>query len=285
MITVNGTLVDQKRFPNGESYVELPKGFFEEYPGCHFQIIWQYESDTDFFTLNLLNNLFKQNTNDDFSVLCKITSMPYERMDRSEQGQHFSLEVAVSLLPKNWHYLVFAYHSEVSINLLKEHTMCSVKGSLVMDKILAAFEEDQTLDKDQHVFVLPDKGAVARYSDLLSEYDLEIYHGEKVRDFETGEILRLKLLDAQGSEVKKIENKSAIVLDDLSSYGGTFSYMADLLEYVGVTERYLLLEKVELSAFKSRMMEKYIMVYSTNLLQTPGIAATNKNFKTVDVLN
>lgn len=285
MISVNGREISITTFPNKERKVDI---------NCSIDsqvfVNWKYENDGDFLLLNMVDDAIDrkriEESTDTNKVNCIINSMPYERMDRSQNGSVFSLEVACNLLPKGWNYTIIAPHSDVCVNLLKATVKGTVEKVHVHNYLFNEVKENDVLShlfEEKNVLVFPDEGAKNRYSKIISEQGsipyLEIVYGKKHRNFETGNIEKLTLVDERGLEVKDLNGINAIVVDDLSSYGGTFIKLKEVLDECCVKEAHLFLEKAEDSILKGRVLDNYDSVHTTNLmmdLQTDDF--NNPNF-------
>lgn len=90
--------------------------------------------------------------------------------------------------------------------------------------------------------------------------------GFKHRNFETGKIESLEIV----GQVDKITPRpaKAIIVDDLSSYGGTFVATADALREQGISEVYLLVAHAENSIFKGKLFEHVDKVFTTDSILT-----------------
>ena len=77
----------------------------------------------------------------------------------------------------------------------------------------------------------PDEGAMKRYSSLL---DFPYAFGIKKRDWETGNILGLEVMNKE-----IVEGKNVLIIDDICSKGGTFYYAAKALKELGAHSIYL----------------------------------------------
>jgi ribose-phosphate pyrophosphokinase len=126
-------------------------------------------------------------------------------------------------------------------------------------------------NKNVDYLVFPDAGASKRYSSLKGFHTLV---GHKHRDFETGEI---KSLDIIGSFNKV--GKKAIIVDDLSSYGGTFVKTSEALKSRGIEEIYLLVAHAENSIFKGKLFENINKVFTTDSILTEQNNSENEKFK------
>lgn len=273
MILVNGRQLTISSFPNGERRISLPSNTLLTNNNKKNVVVWQYEDDGDFMLINMVSEYIKRNDNKDTG--CIILSMPYERMDRSENGSVCSLEVAVGLLPTDWDYVVIAPHSGkisdyFNSRKLKLQTVEPLKYIIsCIKKVLV----EETENSPKTALVFPDKGAYMRYgsniSNIVSHIGIqiqEILYGEKTRNFVTGEIEGLDLLDQNDNKVESLKGYSAIVIDDLSSYGGTFIKIHNLLNAMGVEKSFLVLEKSEDSILKGDLIGKYDKIFTTDLM-------------------
>ena len=85
---------------------------------------------------------------------------------------------------------------------------------------------------------------------------------QKERDFNTGRIKSLKLECPE-----KIKIDTAVIVDDLSSRGGTFQYTAqELKEQLGVDNIYLIVTHCENTIFEGEVLTGNLidMVYTTD---------------------
>lgn len=69
--------------------------------------------------------------------------------------------------------------------------------------------------------IVPDKGAVQRASTAAETLGIDLYHAEKHRDFETGKITGIKMVDPLPPTGKYL------VVDDICDGGGTFNGLAE----------------------------------------------------------
>lgn len=267
MILVNGFQVSVMTFPNGERKLSLPESAYKNAKDTH-KVIWQYEDDGDFMLLNMVDDWLTHRMGDKDEVIeCMILSMPYERMDRRENGNVFSLKVAIAMLPADWRFVVLSAHSDVTGEIFKY-----TRGNynLVVDYMseVIYFADDYIKEyATDATIVFPDRGALNRYGlDLPEE---SYFYGEKVRNFETGKINGLEIKFKKDNVVKKVEDMKGmdvVVMDDLSSYGGTFIKLAEELDKINVGKKFLILEKAESSMLKGELLIKYDGVFTTDLM-------------------
>ena len=105
----------------------------------------------------------------------------------------------------------------------------------------------------------PDEGAMKRYAGMLS---MPYAFGIKKREWESGKIVGL---DVAG-EIDNIIGKNIIIVDDISSRGGTFYHSAKKLKELGANKIYLYISHCEPTIldgeiFKSGLIDK---VFTTN---------------------
>jgi ribose-phosphate pyrophosphokinase len=263
MIKLNGKEVKFETFPNGESRFDHKELFVT---GKNEKILFKYENDGDLIKLMLLKNYL-----DDMlinNVTLFITYMPYSRMDRSEENSPFTLKYISNFIKGlNFMYTVVAEpHSDVTPALLDKVVSKYINFNLVEQvKELVGFNEDEDY------IVFPDAGAGKRYSKMKAK---NVLVGHKHRDFQTGEIKSLDLVGDFNTACKK-----AIIVDDLSSYGGTFVKTAEALRKEGCEEIYLLVAHAENSIFKGKLFDNITKVFTTDSILTEHNYPYNRKFE------
>jgi ribose-phosphate pyrophosphokinase len=195
-------------------------------------------------------------------------------MDRSENGSPFTLkDVAQFINGLNFRQvLVVEPHSDVTCALLNNSEAVYINFELVEKvKELTGFNQE----KDYLVF--PDAGAKKRYAKMESD---NVLFCNKVRDFETGKIDKLDLV----GDTSKAYGRTAIIVDDLSSYGGTFIKTADRLREEGFVEVILLVAHAENVIFKRNdrtgqlLFEHVEKIFTTDSILTQQNNWENKKF-------
>lgn len=272
MILVNGRQISIFEFPNKERKITLPKSTFNGDQENNV-VLWQYENDGDFVLLRMLDDWIERNDTRKRDVCCVIISMPYERMDRSEDNNVFSLSKVVELLPFEWNYHVLSPHSKIAEKLIHHNISGKVSSESIVADVIKFANTHMLQKMDIHndtALIFPDKGAYLRYhEDVADNMALRIdkvIYGEKVRDFNNMEINSLRLFDNKGVEVESLEGTDVIVIDDLSSYGGTFVKLHEKLEELQSEKKFLILEKTEDSILKGDLLGLYDGIYTTDLM-------------------
>lgn len=275
MIKVNGKEIEFTQFPNGEtnmSHLSFPA--LEE--GEPIKVTFKYESDGD-----LIKLLFVRGYLEDFfverdmvhdmsmsEIYLEMYHAPYGRMDRSENGTPFTLSYVADFINRMGFdgVSIIEPHSDVSLKLIDNSVPDYVTKYLYPD----VFKDiDFNIETDYVMF--PDKGASTRYSDILFP---NVLIGEKVRNFGTG---RIESLDVVG-RVDHTPNK-VLIMDDLSSFGGTFCRASEKLREMGFKEVYLLVAHAEDSVFKGKLFDNIDKLFTTDSMLTEQDYWSNKKFE------
>lgn len=265
MIILNDKEVKFEQFPNGETLV--PK-FDKLKLYLESKITFKYEDDSDLIKLMFLKKYL-----DDLGVLytyLTITYMPYSRMDRNESGNAFTLKY-ISEFVNNLDFTrvtVIEPHSDVTPALLD-----NVLTNYVNFDLLENVMDDMGFDKEKDYIVFPDNGASKRYHNLTGYKYLV---GYKNRDFETGKIKNLQIV---GQLPPSTEGSKVLILDDLSSRGGTFVHTAKALNTLGFDIVNLLVAHAENTIFKGELFDCINHVYTTNSLITEQDNWENAKYK------
>ena len=264
MIKFNGNTVIFESFPNGESRL-----LTDNIKDLMFnRISFKYEGDSDLIKLMLLkNHLDDLNIN---KVNLVIYYMPYSRMDRSENKSPFTLKYISNFINSlNFTDIkVIEPHSDVTNALLNK-----VEPLYINFDLLPRVLKDVNFDLDVDYLFYPDAGAQKRYSKLKGYKHLV---GYKNRDFRTGEI---KQLDVIGETPTK--GFKAVIVDDLSSYGGTFMFSAEKLNELGASEIYLLVAHAENSIFEGKIFRSNLInkVFTTDTILSRQNWWDNKKYE------
>ena len=235
MITLNNQEVQFGKFPNKEGYLDFTELHFKIYN----YIGWHFEEDAEFFKLALLKGHI-----DD--AVCKaqlsISYMPHSRMDRVNNTYAFSLKTACKLVNDMGFVSVSVMepHSDVTPALLNtcfQYDWCAEQM------------EDVIKDCGADSIFFPDAGAAKRY-----ETELPYAVGIKRRDFKTGGIKGFDLIGDVG--------KVVLIVDDLTSKGGTFVHSSMALKKLGAEKVYLLVAHCETTVYKGTLFDHIEMLYT-----------------------
>lgn len=300
MISLNGVWQNFPSFPNGETAYKIDMSIVKR---DFNEVMWKYESDADFMHLaNLVQAIRDNTTRMDGEAgawnTLHILNMPYARMDRGGKGKPNSLHLAVLYLSVLFNeFVVYEPHSSAT---LEEFNSRGVKVRSVGVTELLLKDCIDSLPKNSNlVLVYPDAGACERYRHLrnynaLGTLELTCI---KTRDFATGAIESLTFDQSDGrvaygtiAEVlRNGEGVTFLIVDDLSSYGGTFVRVADLIckefwQYYNFGGRFdieLVVAHAEDSIFKGKLLNSIDKVWTTDSMLTFNLNPTKVDVKSI----
>ena len=187
--------------------------------------------------------------------------VPHGRMDRVKTSEDvFTLKYFAEVI--NW--LDFN-----SVTVLDPHSYVSeaLINNIVIkhpNKYVWKAIESRYIDgMDNLTMFFPDEGAMKRYSTM---FNLPYAFGIKKRDWETGEI---KGLDVSGM-TDIIKGRKILIVDDISSRGGTFYHSAKKLKELGAKEIYLYVSHCENTILEGEVLSSGLIdrVFTTNSIFT-----------------
>jgi ribose-phosphate pyrophosphokinase len=267
MIRVNGKEVEFKTFPNGET--KLIEESIERNINLLFpKVSFKYENDSDLIKLMFVKNYLDSLTSmKNVTTTLTIYYMPYSRMDRSENKSAFTLKYVANFINslKFDKVIVVEPHSDVTNALIEK-----VEPVYTNYTLLPLVEEAVGFNSESDYIVFPDAGASKRYT--LKNHNILV--GNKHRDFQTGRITKLEVMGQYAG------GRKAIIMDDLSSYGGTFILTAQALKDMGVKEVYLLVTHAEDSIFDGQVFKTDLIdgVFTTNTIMSKNGIWLNKQY-------
>lgn len=233
MIRINGKVIEKNAFPDGTLRVQAI-----DIPEDTNVIVftWNYEDDSELFMLQALVDKYE-----DYAQILVMPYIPHARMDRVKNAEDvFTLKsfckIINSMNFKAVH--VLDPHSDVSTALLDRVVV--INGvewvqAIIENKMVSILPEDEDF-----VFFYPDAGAAKRYST-----DKVYTYGIKKRNWETGKIESLEIADPN-----VVKDKTVFIVDDICSYGGTFSRAAAVLKEAGAKDIILFVSHCEYNIFK-----------------------------------
>ena len=250
MIKLGGKEIEWTRYPNGEVGLhDLDLDSSQQMMTRAPIVKWSWENDGELIKLLFLKRLMDDHFFDPGTLI--ITYMPYSRMDRTPNGEAFTLKyVAEFINSMNWHHVrVVEPHSDVTMALLDRSSAYYPIKDLFPDQIQK--EIDLNIETDYLVF--PDAGAEKRYGKMFPGY--QTITMSKTRDFATGQITGLHVNDADSIKLAQTGSK-ALIIDDLCSKGGTFRGATDaLFDVVGMAKVYLYITHCEAAIFDGTLLD------------------------------
>ena len=254
MIKYNDNEIKQNSFPDGALFFKFTEEF---YPNGNI-IEWNYENDSELFTLICLVNHIREGNPRAYIHLI-LPYIPHARMDRTKNiSDIFTLKYFCQVINSlNFETVqVMDTHSNVSLALLN-----NVEQMDITEYIEEAMCE--ILIEGDFLVFYPDEGAMKRYSDLV---EFPYAFGIKKRDWATGKI---EGLDVAG-QIEKIKDRNILIIDDICSRGGTFYHSAKKLKELGAKEIYLYVTHCENTILEGELLTSGLIekVYTTNSIFT-----------------
>lgn len=274
-IYVGGEEVVFGTYPNGETLVPKLDG---RTPGQLMDVWLHWESDADLVRLVLVHGAVIQALASQgrmhVSPALFIDYMPYSRMDRQQDGHCFSLKyVAEQLNALGWSSVTIVEpHSQVTLDLVEN------SQPLWVTKVLTPLAMSHVgFDVARDCIVLPDAGAFKRYGELMPDVlsTCNVVVLRKVRDFASGKITGIEVDHRiiRGNAGTDIGH--AVIIDDLSSKGGTFVGAAEALRSLGATSVSLLVTHMEPAGLTGSLPDKLDNVFCTDTMTFPRPVPAN----------
>ena len=249
MITLNGVVIKQGRFPDGT--LNLNDNVFDFGEGN--LISWFYDGDDEMFTIMSLVDILKRHKCNKINLY--MPYLPNARMDRiKSDNENFALKVFANWINSLGFNKVYVenVHSNVSNALIDN----IVDGLPDMD-----IETIEGLYKFDVIF-FPDEGACKRYKDMdiIKHLNLPIAFGIKNRDWKTGEIISLAIMGAD------VSGKNVLIVDDICSKGFTFYYAGEQLREHGAKDVRLYVTHCEDNIKNGKLLNTDIIskIYTTD---------------------
>ena len=271
MIKLNGQIVEAGHFPDGTTLMKQKISHDIYQNGA--KIEWFFENNEELIILIYLTQHLRTNGVKD--ICLNLPYIPNARQDRVKSAEDvFTLKYFADII----NYLDFNQvqvldpHSNVSEALI--NNICvqypDIYSNKALDKI--GVEEldnimvdfSHTLKKKYSLTMFyPDEGSVKRYA---SKSGLPYAFGIKKRDWETGVI---EGLDVAGA-VDQIVGRDILIVDDISSRGGTFYHSAKKLKELGANKIYLYVTHCENTILEGDLLTSGLIekVYTTNSIFT-----------------
>ena len=206
----------QSMFPDHSLLLKLDPDKMFDNRGA-IKVEWLYEGDSELFTLICV----KRHIDRHFSTREVVLDMPYiphARMDRVKSDEDvFTLKYFAEVINSLNFKIVWVRdaHSNVSLALIDNVVDTGVEAYIRKAAELAGAD----------AMFYPDEGAMKRYSDNSEK---PYAFGMKKRDWKTGQILGLDIINAEN-----IVGKDVLIVDDICSRGGTFYHSAKALKAAG----------------------------------------------------
>ncbi len=256
MIKLNGKIVELNRFPDGclliKEYVE--KNFDSDRIA---EILWTFENNEELVALIYLTRHLQSHGINNIRLV--MPYIPNARQDRVKKDEDvFTLKYFAEIINslKFTSVKVLDPHSNVSEALLDNVIVDSPKNNIL--KVIDKISSDRNL-----IMFYPDEGAMKRYSGMI---DRPFTYGIKKRDWSSGEIQGLNAF----GRTELIEGSDVLIVDDISSRGGTFYYSARALKELGAKDIYLYISHCENTILEGPVIDSGLItrIYTTNSIFT-----------------
>ena len=252
MIWVNGKEVVQDHFAAGELKIKL-------WPSnkSRIDLIWHYESDAELFTIACIRQYYATQ-----ECILYLPYLPSARMDRVKNPEDvFTLKTFASLINSLMFDKVVCWdvHSNVSLALIDR--IENVNPIVWIDEAIQLLG----YSKESLCLFFPDEGAQKRYGEMFTQYHQAF--GIKKRNWETGKIEGFMIVGEEN-----VKDREILIIDDICSYGNTFTRAADALLAAGAAGVNLFVTHCEDAISKGNIFKdgRIDRVFTTNsLFRTP----------------
>lgn len=240
-IYLNGNLVKHTQFPDGTSKIDLAHmeiGMVDVH-----EITWLFSPNEEMILYNVVNHI--RNIDQNAKIVMRMPYLPNARMDRVKfQCEVFTLKWFAKFI------------NSLNIDKVVVTDVHSNVGEALIDRMEEdyyphiSFYENVIKDFKPDVLFFPDAGAHKRYKDFWKLSDFPNTYGEKVRNWESGEISSLEVHDPE-----VIKGKRVLIVDDICSFGGTFYRATNQLEKNGASSIALAVTHAEDNILKGKLLE------------------------------
>lgn len=250
MIRVNGEKIGIGHFPDGTLLLKhIPVG--------DTTIEWQFENNEELVVLYFITKHLKGQGIQKIDLVMKY--IPNARQDRMHGKEDvFTLKYFAEMINSLGFesVKVLDAHSNVALALIDRVKALPVKPYIEKAVELCGIQ------KGKDILFYPDEGSGKRYSDLIP---FKHAFGYKKRRWEDGEIIGLEVI---GDLPKDPFN--VLIIDDISSLGGTFYYAAKKLKELGADKIYLYITHCENTILRGELIKSGLIehIYTTDSLFT-----------------
>ncbi|MGL4345239.1 MAG: ribose-phosphate pyrophosphokinase [Cellulosilyticaceae bacterium] len=250
MIRVNGVAVEVNHFPDGTlRLTDIAVG--------GDTITWHFENNEELLVLYMVTKHLREKGSQ--SIHLEMKYIPNARQDRTGREEDvFTLKYFAELINSLGFETVSVLdaHSNVALALIDRVVSLPVKPYIQQAMALSG------IDADRDIIFYPDEGSQKRYSGMIQ---FPHAFGYKKRRWEDGEILGLEVMGELPQEPFNV-----LIIDDISSFGGTFYYAAQKLKALGADKIYLYITHCEKSILEGQLIKSGLIehIYTTDSLFT-----------------
>lgn len=256
MIKIMDNIININHYPDGTMLLKKEFDIAEDKP---VNITWNYENDTELIALFYLTRKLQSQGAGNIRLI--MPYIPNARMDRVKNEEDiFTLKYFSEIINSLGfsQVVVLDPHSNVSEALI-DHIKVRTPKPYIEKVIQEIYKQDDSQDL---VMFYPDEGACKRYSNM---FFLPYSFGIKKRDWKTGKILGLDVVGAE-----HVKEKRVLIVDDISSKGGTFYYSAQKLKELGAKDIYLYITHCENTILDGKLIGSGLLkkIYTTDSIFT-----------------
>ena len=231
MITIDGREVVVDHFPDGTQCL-TNFNFSPDFNGI-LNIYWKYSCEEELITLMyIMNHIRDGYLNRFITVNLYMPYVPNARMDRTKKNTEiFTLKYFCKFINSLEFDNIFVLdvHSDVAVALINKCKILNIND--IIKKVIEKENKIAEKDNKELMIYFPDAGAYKRYRDLDCIKKFKKIYGNKVRDWSTGKILGLDIVDENNKSLKDLAVmplalNNVLMIDDIISYGGTMYYSA-----------------------------------------------------------
>ncbi len=242
-------------FPDGTRHVILVDQQMIVPEGTDITIIAQVSSPNDVIdialTADAVRRFYKHG-----NLNLYIPYFPGSRQDRVvNQGEALSVKVYADII-NNLYFDV--------VKVLDPHSEAvgaALNDALVMKPIGLYSTVAQDIDPQNTVVVSPDAGAKKRASFAAVQMGVDtVLSADKERNLKTGDIIDFNLY----ADKDQVEGKTAVIVDDIVTNGGTFIPLVDILRSMGAEKVFLCVTHADHKEGLFKMQRVFDKVYTTN---------------------
>lgn len=260
MILINGQEVTINKFPDETLRLNPNIEFIFNHTAT---ICWHFESNEEMIAVMFLTNHVRRIGANKVNLI--MPYIPNARQDRvKRKNDVFTLKYFAEFI-NNLNFdkvVVLDPHSSVSEALINNIKVESPKPYI--EKVINEIKNE--INDEPLIAFYPDEGAMKRYLNML---DMPYAFGIKKRNWETGKI---EGLDVAGAKYL-IKDSNVIIVDDISSRGGTFYFSAKKLKDLGAKNVYLYISHCEKTIFNGEIFKSGLIkkVFTTNSIFTDKV--------------
>lgn len=254
MIKLNDKPVEINKFPDGTLLLK------QEYDHGKKQIIdWRFQNNEELVALYFLTNHLRDSGAEYIEL--RMWYIPNARQDRVKKSEDvFTLKYFAQMINSLKFDRVVALDPHSSVSEALFNNLWKGTPELLIADVYKKISD--MVGDEETVMFYPDEGAMKRYSGMISK---PYAFGIKDRNWSDGKI---KGLEVFGEDVVKGHN--ILIVDDISSRGGTFYHSAKKLKELGAERIFLFVSHCENTILEGEVLTSGLIkrVYTTDSLFT-----------------